>query len=227
MTEVLPGGRAVVDFAGADTVGDVLQQCGAVPLPPYIRGGVETEADRRAYQCVYAANEGAVAAPTAGLHFTAKLLRSLARRGVTIEMVTLHVGPGTFMPVRVANIREHSVLAERYELDGPTAAVLTKAKHDQRPIIAVGTTTTRVLESAWKPDMSAFEAGAGETRLTILPGHSFAAIDGLMTNFHLPRSSLLLLVGAFCGRGSILSAYNHAVAAGYRFYSYGDATLIL
>lgn len=222
------GGRARIDLSGAASLQEVLLRCGAVPLPPYIRDGRERSdgADRDAYQCVYARNDGAVAAPTAGLHFTDDLLTKLVEAGIETTCVTLHVGPGTFLPVRTNDIRSHRVLPERFEISHSAAAALNAAKHAGRPIIAVGTTTTRVLESNHS-QAKGFCAGAGHANLTILPGHAFNAIDGLMTNFHLPKSSLLFLVGAFCARASILSAYKEAVERGYRFYSYGDAMLII
>ena len=228
VTAVHGGGRATIDLDGPGPLHELLDAHGAVPLPPYIRGGVEHEdgRDRRHYQCVYASQDGAVAAPTAGLHFTPELIAGLEREGVPMHHVTLHVGPGTFLPVRAEYLREHRVLPERFVLADATAAALDEAKAEGRPIIAVGTTTTRVLESCYVPSVG-FKAGEGETDLTILPGHAFGAIDGLMTNFHLPCSSLLLLVGALVGRERILAAYQAAVRDGYRFYSYGDATLIL
>ena len=228
VVEVLGGGRAVIDLSGAMSLNEVLQRCGAVPLPPYIRGGRERAngADRRSYQCVYARNDGAVAAPTAGLHFTESLLARVKDSGIQTTCVTLHVGPGTFLPVRTEDIRAHRVLPERFEITQQAADTLNAAKQSGRPIIAVGTTTTRVLESNHTAD-AGFSADRGETALTILPGHKFSAIDGLMTNFHLPRSSLLFLVGAFCGRERVLAAYREAVEQGYRFYSYGDAMLIV
>ncbi len=227
VVEVLQGGKAIVDFSAVADLSTLLQTCGAVPLPPYIRGGRETTdgADKTSYQCVYAKHHGAVAAPTAGLHFTPSLLQQLHLAGVDCAYITLHVGPGTFLPVRATDIREHRVLAERFELNAQTASLLNEAKASGRPIIAVGTTTTRVLESCFEPT-DGFKPGTGESSLTILPGHNFTAIDGLMTNFHLPRSSLLLLVGAFCGRQRLLASYREAIEGGYRFYSYGDAMLI-
>ncbi len=203
----------------------LLQGHGLPPLPPYIRryrkpGGE----DWTRYQTVYAARPGAVAAPTAGLHLTAELLAGLEARGVELHRVTLHVGPGTFRPVRARRLADHRMEAERFEVTEATAAALTRARREGRRVVAVGTTTVRTLEAVACPDGSV-APGSGWTDLTILPGHAFRVVDALLTNFHLPRSSLLLLVSAFAGRERILRAYAHAIAAGYRFYSYGDAML--
>jgi S-adenosylmethionine:tRNA ribosyltransferase-isomerase len=219
-------GRARLRLDGTGPVDAFLQAHGLPPLPPYIRryrkpGGE----DWARYQTVYAARPGAVAAPTAGLHFTTGLLGELGARGVEICRVTLHVGPGTFRPVRARRVAEHRMEAERFEVSQATAAALTRARREGRRVVAVGTTTVRTLEAVACPDGS-LTPGAGWTDLTILPGHEFRAVDALLTNFHLPRSSLLLLVSAFAGRERVLHAYAHAVAAGYRFYSYGDAMLI-
>lgn len=222
--EVQPGGRAIVTFHGADSMASLLVENGAVPLPPYIRGGTEAAGDRARYQCVYAKRDGAVAAPTAGLHFTEQLFAAMDNVGLQRSFVTLHVGPGTFLPIRSEDIRSHRVLSERYEISEKAAETINAAKAEGRKIIAVGTTTTRVLESCGASGQ--ISPGSGEANLTILPGHSFAMIDGLMTNFHLPRSSLLLLVAALCGRERLLQAYAEAIERGYRFYSYGDAMLI-
>jgi S-adenosylmethionine:tRNA ribosyltransferase-isomerase len=206
-------------------VAAAIDRLGHIPLPPYIKRD-DTTADRERYQTVYAQSRGSVAAPTAGLHFTAEQLASLRRQGIERADVTLHVGYGTFKPVRAARVEEHEVDAERYEVSADTAAALTRARREGRRIIAVGTTTVRVLESL------AFEGGvvlpsSGETRLFIHPGHRFALVDGLVTNFHLPRSSLLMLVAAFAGRELVLRAYAEAVAGRYHFYSYGDAMLVV
>ena len=219
-------GRARIRLDGVGRVEDFLAAHGLPPLPPYIRryrkpGGE----DWARYQTVYAARPGAVAAPTAGLHFTPELLAALEAQGIEIHRVTLHVGPGTFRPVRVARVAEHRVEAERFEVAEATAAAIERARHEGRRVVAVGTTTVRALETQARPD-GTVAAGAGWTDLTILPGHRFRAVDALLTNFHLPRSSLLLLVSGFAGRERVLRAYAHAVAAGYRFYSYGDAMLV-
>lgn len=223
------GGLAVLAFEGVEDLGPLLATAGHVPLPPYIRGGRESASgeDRLRYQCVYAARPGAVAAPTAGLHFSHALLEGLDAAGVERCAVTLHVGPGTFLPVRTDDLRAHRVLPERFLLGAEAAEQIAAARRDRRPIIAVGTTTTRVLETlAARHPGGAWPAGPGLADLTILPGHRFAAISGLVSNFHLPASSLLVLVAAFAGRERVLAAYREAVALGYRFYSYGDATLL-
>jgi S-adenosylmethionine:tRNA ribosyltransferase-isomerase len=193
---------------------------GVVPLPPYIRRA-EEPGDRERYQTVYARHDGSVAAPTAGLHFTAELLAELERDGIERTSVTLHVGPGTFLPVRADSVEEHRMESERYRVPEETATAIARAKGDGRPVVAVGTTSVRTLEA------SGGRAGEGRTELFIRPGHAFAVVDGLLTNFHLPRSTLLMLVSAFAGRERALEAYRQAVAERYRFYSYGDAMLIL
>jgi len=219
-------GRARVRLDGTGPVETFLDAHGLPPLPPYIRryrkpGGE----DWARYQTVYAVRPGAVAAPTAGLHFTTELLAELETGGVELHRVTLHVGPGTFRPVRAQRVAEHRVEAERFEVSEATALAVSRARREGRRVVAVGTTTVRALEAVARPDGSV-APGAGWTDLTIVPGHEFRAVDVLLTNFHLPRSSLLLLVSAFAGRARVLDAYAHAVAAGYRFYSYGDAMLI-
>ena len=219
-------GRAQVRLDGVGRVEDFLAAHGFPPLPPYIRryrkpGGE----DWARYQTVYATRPGAVAAPTAGLHFTEELLAGIQAQGIELHRVTLHVGPGTFRPVRVERVAEHRVEPERFEVSEATATAVARARREGRRVVAVGTTTVRALEMAARRD-GRVAAGAGWTDLTIVPGHEFRAVDVLLTNFHLPRSSLLLLVSAFAGRERVLRAYAHAVAAGYRFYSYGDAMLI-
>jgi S-adenosylmethionine:tRNA ribosyltransferase-isomerase len=209
------------------TVDDLLAAHGLPPLPPYIRRYRKPAGEDWArYQTVYAAVPGAVAAPTAGLHFTPELLATLAQRGVEVHRLTLHVGPGTFRPVRATRVADHRMAPEAYEVSADTAAALSRAHAERRRIVAVGTTTVRTLETLADAE-DRIGAGAGWTDLTIVPGHRFRAVDALLTNFHLPRSSLLLLVAAFAGREAILDAYRHAVAHGYRFYSYGDAMLIV
>jgi S-adenosylmethionine:tRNA ribosyltransferase-isomerase len=219
-------GRARLRLDWPGPVETLLEAHGLPPLPPYIRryrkpGGE----DWGRYQTVYAAHPGAVAAPTAGLHFTPELLARLAARGVELHRITLHVGPGTFRPVHAHRLADHRVEAERFEVSPATAAALTRARREGRRVVAVGTTTVRALESVARAD-GVVEAGAGWTALTIVPGYRFRAVDALLTNFHLPRSSLLLLTCAFGGRARVLAAYAHAVEAGYRFYSFGDAMLI-
>jgi S-adenosylmethionine:tRNA ribosyltransferase-isomerase len=213
----------------AESGGDVdalIDGLGHVPLPPYIKRS-DTIADRERYQTVYARVRGSVAAPTAGLHFTSELLAALDDRGVERTELTLHVGYGTFKPVRVDRVEDHIVDPERYEISEVAASAVARAKRDGRRVIAVGTTTTRALEDAATRGDGGVAAGPGTASLFIHPGHRFRAIDGLLTNFHLPSSSLLMLVAAFAGRETILAAYREAVEKRYRFYSYGDAMLIL
>jgi S-adenosylmethionine:tRNA ribosyltransferase-isomerase len=222
-------GRRLIRLTVEDGRLDVLSlvdALGHVPLPPYIRRS-DAPPDRERYQTVYADVSGSVAAPTAGLHFTANILDDLGRRGVDRVAITLHVGYGTFKPVRTGTIEEHTVDAETYEVPAAAAERLNQARHDRRRIIAVGTTTTRALEDAAQRGAGRLTAGRAEATLFIYPGFRFQVIDGLMTNFHLPRSSLLMLVAAFAGRARILDAYRQAVERRYRFYSYGDAMLIL
>jgi S-adenosylmethionine:tRNA ribosyltransferase-isomerase len=194
-------------------------------LPPYIEREEKPE-DREKYQTVFARKEGAVAAPTAGLHFTEELHQKLKDKGIIIKNITLHVGPGTFKPVKVENVEEHQMDYETYHVPEDTAAEINRAKEEGRRVIAVGTTVTRTLESAAEKD-GKVKSGEGSTNLFIYPGYRFKVIDALITNFHLPRSTLLMLVSAFAGRERILNAYREAVEKGYRFYSYGDAMFIL
>jgi S-adenosylmethionine:tRNA ribosyltransferase-isomerase len=211
-----------------------LKQAGRVPLPPYIKRPKAQEAaasevarhDRLRYQTVYARYQGSVAAPTAGLHLTRALLHRLQEQGVGVQVITLHVGPGTFRPLRHPTVEAHRMDAEHYRISPATAAALEAAKATGKRVVAVGTTTTRALESAADTNgqMSRLE---GETDLFIFPGYRFKMIDGLLTNFHPPRSTPLLLTMALVGRERILSAYAEAIAQRYRFYSYGDAMLIL
>jgi S-adenosylmethionine:tRNA ribosyltransferase-isomerase len=210
--------------AGVD-VQSAIERLGHIPLPPYLKRE-DRASDRERYQTVYARDRGSVAAPTAGLHFTAAALADLRARGVDVAEITLHVGYGTFKPVRSDTVEEHSVDAETFTVSSDAADALTQALSGQRRIIAVGTTTTRALESL-TIDAARVLPAAGQTDLFITPGHSFRLVGGMITNFHLPRSSLLMLVAAFAGREHVLAAYRHAVAAKYRFYSYGDAMLIV
>jgi S-adenosylmethionine:tRNA ribosyltransferase-isomerase len=207
-------------------VAAVVDRIGHVPLPPYIKRH-DGPADRERYQTVYAAERGSIAAPTAGLHFTEAHLAALAASGLERAEVTLHVGYGTFKPVRVEQVEQHEVDPEFYAVSEAAAGALTRARRDGRRIIAVGTTTVRVLESLEVSPGGDVRPASGETRLFVHPGHAFRLVDGLITNFHLPRSSLLMLVAAFAGRERVLDAYREAVAHGYRFYSYGDAMLIV
>jgi S-adenosylmethionine:tRNA ribosyltransferase-isomerase len=208
------------------SVRDTIDAIGHVPLPPYIKRADELS-DRDRYQTVYARHRGSIAAPTAGLHFTPEILEALDLKGVERASVTLHVGYGTFQPIRVESVDEHQMEAEHYEVGAAAAALLTNAKRENRRIIAVGTTTTRTLESLTVSEEGVVSPGSGETALFIHPGHAFKLVSGLITNFHLPKSSLLMLVSAFAGRENVLAAYREAVASRYRFYSYGDAMIIL
>jgi S-adenosylmethionine:tRNA ribosyltransferase-isomerase len=217
-------GVAEVRFLGArDTLQQVLEQ-GEVPLPPYIHRFPD-ENDRHNYQTVFAQQTGAVACPTAGLHFTNEVLQDLAEKGIETVSITLHVGPGTFLPVRHADYTRHQMLPEYFELSAPAAAKLNEAKAQGKRLVAVGTTSTRVLEYCAAPE--GFAAQQGWCDLFIYPGYQFQAVDRLITNFHLPKSTLLLLVSALAGRELILQAYAEAVKEKYRFFSYGDCMLIL
>jgi S-adenosylmethionine:tRNA ribosyltransferase-isomerase len=211
---------------GGGEVDALVDSLGHIPLPPYIRRD-DTPADRDRYQTIYARVRGSVAAPTAGLHFTPELLSALEDRGVERVDITLHVGYGTFKPVRATRVEDHVVDPEHYEISIEAEAALAHASRDRRRVIAVGTTTTRALEHAAVRGDGHVRAGEGTASLFIYPGHRFQVIDGLLTNFHLPASSLLMLVAAFAGREKILDAYREAVERRYRFYSYGDAMLIL
>lgn len=214
----------VLKFSDGMDVSDFLERHGQVPLPPYIDRPPEQQ-DRDRYQTVYADRPGAVAAPTAGLHFDEPLLRRLEEKGIEKVFVTLHVGAGTFQPIESEDVRDHRIHSERLSVSAEACARIEQARQHGGRVIAVGTTSARALESATRSGrLQPFE---GETRLYLYPGCSFAATDGLMTNFHLPRSSLLVMICAFAGHAETLRAYRHAVDQGYRFYSYGDAMLIL
>lgn len=217
-------GVRTVRFHGITDVRTVLHDIGKTPLPPYIKHD-PSHTDRERYQTVYAAREGAVAAPTAGLHFTGELLEKLTAKGIEFAAVTLHVGPGTFQPVRVAAITEHRMLPERYSISDHAAASINRARAEGRRVIAVGTTSVRTIESA-SPD-GAVIAREGNSELFIYPGYRFKVTTGIITNFHLPKSTLIMLISALAGRETVLSAYRTAVAEKYRFYSYGDAMMIL
>jgi S-adenosylmethionine:tRNA ribosyltransferase-isomerase len=199
--------------------------CGHVPLPPYIKRD-DTFSDESRYQTVYAKDFGSVAAPTAGLHFTEEILDKIKERGIFICPVTLHVGPGTFLPVRTEELEDHPMHLEHYEIPNESASLINKAKREGRKIIAVGTTSVRTLESAFNSTTNSLPPGEGSTRLFILPPYEFKIVDQLLTNFHTPESTLLVLVSAFAGKQHIMNAYGHAVDQGYRFFSYGDAMLI-
>ena len=206
-------------FEGDASVPELLARHGSVPLPPYITHAPDADDEAR-YQTVYARAPGAVAAPTAGLHFDDPLLAELRSRGVELAFLTLHVGAGTFQPVRVRDLAEHRMHSERYEIPTATAAAVQRARDRGRSVIAVGTTSLRALEA------SRAVAGPGETDLFVTPGFKFRVVDRLVTNFHLPKSTLLMLVSAFAGIEPIRAAYRHAIAQRYRFFSYGDAMLI-
>lgn len=210
----------------ATPVDRLIDALGHIPLPPYIKRD-DSPDDRERYQTVYARVRGSIAAPTAGLHFSGPLLEAVARRGVERVAITLHVGYGTFKPVTVERVEDHVVLPEPYWIDEATALRLNRARDDHRRIIAVGTTTTRALEDAFARGGGRFAAGAARAERFIHPAAPPRVIDGLMTNFHLPRSSLLMLVAAFGGHQTVMAAYADAVARRYRFYSYGDAMLIV
>jgi S-adenosylmethionine:tRNA ribosyltransferase-isomerase len=220
-----PGRKQVRLEAPEADVWAALERHGHAPLPPYIRRPDRPE-DRERYQTVFARERGSVAAPTAGLHFTPALLAALAARGIERAEVVLHVGPGTFRPVQVEEVAEHRIEAEPFLVPEEAAAAVGRARARRGRVVAVGTTTTRVLESR-AAEGGEVRPGSGSTDLVILPGHRFQVVDALFTNFHLPRSSLLLLVAAFAGRERVLAAYGEAIRARYRFYSYGDAMLIL
>ncbi len=207
-------------------VRDAVHRLGHIPLPPYIKRADEP-ADRERYQTVYGRREGSIAAPTAGLHFTPELLAAVDRAGIERTAITLHVGYGTFQPVRVDLVADHRMAREEYEVGPDAAAALTRALASGRRVVAVGTTTTRTLESLAIEASGEVRAGRGATEIFIAPGHAFRVVGGLVTNFHVPRSSLLMLVSAFAGIEPVRRAYQEAIAARYRFYSYGDAMVIL
>ena len=225
--ELCGDGKLRVALAFVGDFAEVLERSGRVPLPPYIkRTAAEGGGDRERYQTVYASEAGAVAAPTAGLHFTEQLLAELVERGVRLGRVTLHVGYGTFAPVRVDDIRQHRIHREYLRLTAETAALVNQTKSTGGKVWAVGTTTARALETAADPD-GLVVAMEGWSELYIYPGFRFRVVDNLLTNFHLPKSSLLFLVSALVGRERLLAVYAHAVQQGYRFYSYGDAMAII
>lgn len=225
--ECSEGGLRRLRFESDEPLDKLISELGQTPLPPYIRrpSGTSVE-DKQRYQTVFARERGAIAAPTAGLHFTSEIINRLLARQARVVEITLHVGYGTFEPVRVDDIAEHRVATEFFQIHEEAARVINESRLQGGRVISVGTTTTRALESAVNAD-GMIEAGRGETGLTITPGYKFRVIDALLTNFHLPRSSLLLLVCAFAGRDFMLEAYGHAVASRYRFYSYGDCMFVI
>ena len=219
-------GLRLVRFESKEPLDRIIDRVGRTPLPPYIKRAVDSVEDRERYQTVFARSRGAIAAPTAGLHFTARLLQTIQDRGVRVARITLHVGYGTFEPVRVDDVKLHRVAPEWFSISEAAAQIINQARNDGGRIVAVGTTTTRALESSAASD-GIILAQSGLADLTIVPGYAFSAVDALLTNFHLPRSSLLLLVSAFASRELTLDSYRHAVKERYRFYSYGDCMLIL
>jgi S-adenosylmethionine:tRNA ribosyltransferase-isomerase len=220
-------GSALLHFHGEEPVELLLERAGRMPLPPYIASRREIdEADREDYQTMFAKREGAVAAPTAALHFTPLLLKALDQRGIGRETLTLHVGAGTFLPVKAEETGDHVMHSEWGRIDRATAERLNQVRSSGGRLIAVGTTSLRLLESAAGDD-GTIQAFEGETAIFITPGYRFKAVDGLVTNFHLPRSTLFMLVGALMGLDVMKAAYAHAIREGYRFYSYGDASLLL
>ncbi len=222
-----PDGSWTLAFAGSEPVEVLLERAGRMPLPPYIAGKRPTDdQDHADYQTMFAARDGAVAAPTAALHFTSKLIDALDAAGIGREMLTLHVGAGTFLPVKAEDTADHAMHAEWGSIDEATADRLNAARAAGGRVIAVGTTSLRLLESAASND-GTIRAFTGDTAIFITPGYRFKAIDGLMTNFHLPKSTLFMLVSALMGRARMHAAYAHAIGCGYRFYSYGDSSLLL
>lgn len=220
------GGQLEIVFKGLpeDTFWDWLERHGEIPYPPYI---TSRASKRSRYQTVFGEKTGSVAAPTAGLHFSPELMSSLQQQGIQFAYLTLHVGIGTFSPVRTENILDHDLHAEYYQLSTETADLLNKQRAAGQRIISVGTTATRTLETVYREHHGHFSASEGETRLFVYPGQTIGAIDGLITNFHLPRSSLLMLVSAWIGREELMALYQEAIKRAYRFYSFGDAMLLL
>ncbi|MBI5816385.1 MAG: tRNA preQ1(34) S-adenosylmethionine ribosyltransferase-isomerase QueA [Nitrospinae bacterium] len=227
LVEKLPEGFGVYEFGSEEEAWRIIAKAGAIPLPPYIKrpSGAADADDAARYQTVFAQNTGSCAAPTAGLHFTQAIMDSIAARGVKIVRLTLHVGPGTFRPVKAENIEDHVMDPEYYEIPPETASVVNEAKRCGARIVAVGSTVTRCLETA-ADDSRTIIAGTGETSLFIKPGWRFKIADAMLTNFHLPKSTLLVLVSAFAGRDLAMQAYKEAVSMEYRFFSYGDAMFI-
>lgn len=222
-----PDGSWTLSFLGEEPVEVLLERAGTMPLPPYIAGKRPTDAaDREDYQTMFAREEGAVAAPTAALHFTPELISALDASGIGRETLTLHVGAGTFLPVKADDTRDHAMHSEWGRIDARTAARLNGARSAGGRVIAVGTTSLRLLESAADGDET-IQPFEGDTAIFITPGYRFRAVDGLMTNFHLPRSTLVMLVSALMGRERMMDVYAHAIANHYRFYSYGDSSLLL
>ena len=229
LVEKNPVGTCLIQFEEAKNLYQLLERYGYAPIPPYIRKSRGDQEEMRVqdlttYQTIFAQQYGAVAAPTAGLHFSQNVMQALEKRGIDICSITLHVGLGTFEPIRVEDIREHKMHKEYYEISSAVAEKLTVAKKEGRKIVALGTTTVRTLESAWRDNQ--LQVGISATEIFIHPPYQFKLVDQLLTNFHLPESSLLMLVSAFAGRVNILRAYQEAIAEKYRFYSYGDCMFI-
>jgi len=233
VAEIDPEGYRRLKFSGTKNILDELEALGEIPLPPYIQRDGEIAGDKERYQTVFAKSAGSVAAPTAGLHFTEKMLDEIRGRGIKICFVTLHVGPGTFLPVKAENLSGHTMHEEWFELGEETVRAISEAKDSGHRIVAVGTTTVRVLESVAGRNAGKLNVHKGKTNIFIYPPHQFQIVDALLTNFHLPCSTLLMLVSAFAspggvrGREMILSVYAEAIRERYRFFSYGDAMLIL
>jgi len=223
--EKLADGTFLIRFSRTDVL-NLLEHCGQVPLPPYINRAPEQD-DKERYQTVYAAIPGAVAAPTAGLHFTQSILDELASKGVRIVRLTLHVGAGTFKPVEVSNIEEHVMHEETYSLSENAAATINRTRQNGGKIFCVGTTTVRVLETCADPDTGLVQPGSGRTSIFLYPPKKPLAVDGLLTNFHLPKSTLLMLVCTFCEKQHVFAAYAEAIQSRMRFFSYGDCMLLL
>lgn len=225
--EKLDGGEVLIEFdIPLAEMMPWLEQYANLPLPPYIRGGLAEDEDVERYQTIYAKEKGAVAAPTAGLHFTERLMQSLKDKGVICKEVTLHVGAGTFLPVKVDDIKDHQMHAEWGRVDADVAGAINKAKVDGQQIYGVGTTSLRLLEFAFNHEQNKLMPWEGETDIFIYPGYEFKVIDGLLTNFHLPGSTLFMLVSAIAGLVNMKNAYQHAIDNCYRFYSYGDCCLL-
>ncbi len=233
VVEIEPDGNRRLTFSGTKNILDELEWLGEIPLPPYIQRDSEMAEDKERYQTVFAKPAGSVAAPTAGLHFTEKMLEEIRARGAKICFVTLHVGPGTFLPVKSESLAGHTMHEERFELGGETVRLISEAKDSGCRIVAVGTTTVRVLESVAGQNAGKLNVYKGKTNIFIYPPFQFQIVDALLTNFHLPCSTLLMLISAFAspgevrGREMVLSAYAEAIRERYRFFSYGDAMLIL
>lgn len=232
ISAITESGRRVIEFEGfnrGENLLEVFEKIGEPPTPPYIRrkDSGDTHEDRLRYQTIYARQSGSVAAPTAGLHFTEEVLRRLDAKGVPVCKILLHVGYGTFKPVRAENIEDHKMEPEFYSVDAETAARIRAFKNEGRRLVAVGTTSSRCLEYLARDEQSFERAASGYCDLFIYPGFEFRMLDGLVTNFHLPKSTLFMLVSAFAGRELMLDCYREAISLGYRFYSYGDCMLIL